>query len=1441
MQLVGTLTQNNVTHFISLKDIKGSSTWVLISPIQMSEKLSVSMGQTPKYPVIKTVDDLKHRFQLSYVEESLINYKQTGKVKRYGTAGLLEQILENLAFARNYKFNKANIETDEEATILGEYVCSFAAKDKNLEYSLVTSNGLYNKVYLNYKGMVLNLAESNIKTQIASKYYTEVTTADRKRIVVSTLKRITLADLREKSDMSWYEDASGKPIKKYKAIKSIQDFELQVIYPLVCALQKSKAEGVPLPVAVDTETTGLFTVNLSKDNPAHDHCVAVPITWQEDTGFVVFTDMEHFENVPNDYVLSRLEQLFHLYDGERTFQYWEPEADRATNVSAAIDEFAGVNVSTSEESPDLTEITAFGTEQHVITQVKDSTNTDLSDLEEDLVIEASTPVFATVDQLTPISHAVQREITIQRSDFTLIGHNFPFDRRTIFNEGYDIWFDEDTLQMGFDLHPTTVRGSNKLKGITRRLFQHETPELSDILGKGNEDKYKYLEDEIIATIYGCADADYTLKTWKYLRSVMTDSMYYYYKKQDVEMLNILALSEYYGMQTYPDKVEELANTTYQNVNILKQTAYEYVGVYIDYKTKVSDLEFKHLTTAMTDEEYQQQLQELQPNPKAIYEFDFTGAQLRNVLYNILHYPILSYTSGANKLPSVDKHAIARLLRNKVSEADARTTRKLQRDILVYGADPVLYAKLKAGSDADKKKAEKMCLLSADEFNSYKYPLALIIKKYAELNKEYTSYFKPLQENNLEGKMFYSYSLARIETRRIMNPGQTMKGNLKALIRSYSDDHYMLDFDMSQVEYRIMLSLAKFAALIVKMKDPESDYHTETAAMINHIPAHAITKKQRKQAKSVSFGVPYGLGDASLCETMFGEVTTENLIATRMILANWKENNHPIMALLESARDRALQVQDISLELRNFMDAWQRDKDGNYVLDDDGNKIPTPIGMVFNEYGFYRTFDLSNVGQTQSDIERRASGKYTPAESTIRRAAGNYPIQSFAAEVFRLILIRFYKRCVKEGIADKVIWHMLIHDELLCSVHKSVHPFLLYKIVKEECMITMPGHTRYFIGINIGDTWAECKDDSREAPVHFVTRMIKRYENGEFRDIEWFDHPWEFISPLRKQYVEDRIGEVIKTLQPDIDTAPIDIPSLLQNFTNYTVRSYVNDYPKFVPITYKVDKDDLASIEYGDNLTWASKLQSWMYDVYGEGKQFIDVDGNLCTLHKTETENVVTLAEAEVDFADLFNDEHHQDEDFWSFDEQDVYAVTNSQTLDMTDEEPDMLPVDLSRQGAKTLGDLTMVYSELKYVSEFNRQVVIKLPNHACIGAVKEFLLKYQTTIGRSVLIQEPGGHLERWIKVKESLKLKDVEDVINQCLESAETANYKYLKVVGNCITIPVKGLRELQTLQRLLEKYRGDGPEVIFLDPLKHKHCFGKIRSTVKLDILDKAVGRLE
>lgn len=1360
MNLSGNLKVGDEQFYLYWADTKSKETFVLFNKYHKEDRYRAEMGEPLQYPEIPSYYNLKAYCTPSYVEEILTRTKASGKIKVFNDSQIIETVLNTISFARNYQFSKQNIIKDDTVQALTDTLRSFYGKDQTLFFSCEQTNNFFSELKIEYGDVSLELYKGT-GLNIKQFELTEIQKTRRKKILTKTIIDVDYQMLCDSSDMSWYQD--GDIIKKdYQVIDNLPDFEYKIMYPLVMAIKEAQDNNQTLDVSLDTETSGLFVYNLSPDNEDKDHCVAVPISWKEETGSVIFTDMEFFNNVPNDYVAKRLGELFENFTGERTIKVYCPNKNSENEL------------------------------QHM-------------NLFEDTVKEAT------------LNENTIQYVTLKRKSINLIGHNVMFDKRVFIDLKKYFYFDNDTLQMAFDLNPKLVKGSNKLKTLTRKIFGHETPELSDILGKGNEDKYRYLRHKIVAMIYGCADGDYTLKLFHFLKKLMTKRMYYYYQRQDIPLLNILPRSEYYGMNTYADKVLELADNTLANIEKLKQFTYEYVGAFVDVYRQRAVLEAKKSSGFfINDEEYQKAIQDIKPDPKNKLEFEFKPAELRRVLFDILKYPIKAWTTGKKPQPKIDKYAMKKLVAVKRKEGEHFN--KLEKDVLVAGASEEEYEQLRASLNPSKqKKADDMVLISASKFNSLKYPLALVLQKYAEINKEYTGYYKPIKENNLEGKIFKSYSLARIETRRISNPAQTMKGSLKALVRSYTDDYYLVDFDMSQVEYRIMLSLSKHMIMVDRMKDPEKDYHTETASMVNAIPPHRVSKKIRKMAKGVSFGVPYGLGEMSLCETLFGEINAENLFATRMLLAKWESNNRPVMEFLNKQRDNALLAREMSIELRDFMDAWVTDENGNYVLTPAGTRIPKPIGFVENELGFYRTFDLSDISQTAEAKERRRHGHYNKEEGKIRRPAGNFPIQSFAAELFRIILIRFYNRCEEEGINDKIIWHMLIHDELLCSVHKSIHPFYMYKIIKESCMVTMKGHTSYFVGINIGNTWAETKDDAREAPVYFVDRIIKRWDDGEFGNGPfWFNDPWEeLIKDERAKYVDTRINEVIHEVQPDIDTEPINIPAILDNFSNYTVRAYVNDYDQNFEVQKCKDED-----EEKDRI-WSSKFETWALGHFPIGKPLINYDGELVVLRKKDyvadkTEDDFSY----IDTSELFNDDEFADNSYWSFDSAEANSAYDSDIVDESvDDDIFDYEIDTECKGI-TLAQVLKQHNEYQHLKNYGNQIILTVTKEM-IPAIKEYLSTEISRDGISVVFKY-SGCVDKWVKVHSKIDLKELDSFIETLYEEAEiyavNMSYTpmYFNTLGTGYVIEVNNaVQKKKVLSLLASKVNPSGAIFFIKDPL--------------------------
>ena len=1349
-----------------VNDVKASATYLLFDSRRYGDPAA---KKVLNYPAdIFSTENIN-----DYIIEGISKKKVSGEVSCYKNNRILTSILDKVHFAQLYKFRPECIQQDNEEFLDGSLVHFYKAENNELTFESQVENRLWRKINLQTADTQLNLNACGRSFNIKQFKFEKATKEIQRKILVSSMKSITYEMLCDSLDMSWFEE-NGKRKKDYRAIKTIREFEELVITPLAKAAIESAKRGERLDVGLDTGTTGLNICDLSFDNPEKDHCVAIPISWEDNKAFVIFTDMEFFDSIPNEYVFKRLAPFL------EKAPYEDYTHTKELPIEYELYHFSESELQNSVNYSQSGVMSAFG---DTTPQQSHESNTEVFDTLEDLIASVKADDEQIVKQETKPKRVpriedyeiTKEKIVFYRSWLRIIGHNVIFDGKVLMDYNCLVWFDEDTLQMAFDLNPKSVSGSNKLKNLTRKIFGHETAELTDILGKNNEDKYRYLTEQLVAEVYGGADADYTRQLFRVLRRMMKNKMYYNYQALDVPLLNKLYTSEYHGMNTQKDKVLELAKKTEEDLNRLKEFMYAYVGKVEYYAKKLDVIETKHSIGILNDEEYEKAKAEcfsVQPkNPR--YEFELKASSIRHVIYEILGYPILAYTDGkedgSGRLPKTDKVVMKKL--SKTTKKDEHETGAwdkgitLNNDILSSSITQAQYdALIKSGHE---KAANEYVLVSKKEFNNCKYPLAIVLQKYAELNKEYTAYYMPILKDNLDGKLYKSYSMARIETRRIANPGQTMKGNLKQYIVPFSDDYYMLDFDLSSIEYRIMASLTGLDSVIEKMKNPENDYHIETASLMFGIPAYQVSKKTRKSAKCIGFGVPYGLSVKSLAENLFGVANEDTEFKTRMLLAKWESVNGPVVDYLNKKRDEALTEVELSNELRDFMDAWEydivKDLKGKIVsktvrLDENGNKVPKKIGMVTNELGFYRPFDLSNLDKSKI--------------GSIRRAAGNYPIQSYAAEMFRRILIRFNEACEKYGIGDKVIWHMLIHDELLASVHKSVNPFLLYKIIQEACMITMEGHTNYYVGINIGNSWGETKDDRREAPVLFVERMVERYNRGELQEKTWFDNPWEDIAPLRQQFIVDRIGEVIKNIQPNIDNEPVNVPLILEKFTNYTVRSYVLDYFDNNKKPMKVNEKTMtdAEKEYVANQNWLCKFESWILDFFGEGKEAFGLNNEIYRVYRKPEEKpsevqliatssiTTTISDSEDNMQAMLNTD-----DYWSFDEH-GFAFEYGEEPEFIDFESDEFStkytLDVSKGGSLS-NMIVNTKTPLDNIVNTDSKLIITVQNENEILKCKELLKPFIATKGKLIMFRTPRG-ISTWLHASSDLPLKEIDTTLNE-------------------------------------------------------------------------------
>lgn len=1212
MILYGTFKMGTSSYLCYLKDMKKTMKFCILRQGVLNEN-----SANPDIALQETIDDLNGvRITPDKVLAGFIINKSSRETHHIGSIYYVEKLVSTFEVISSYAFYAGDIRKDETEGIGNR---SFSARDSKCLLQFDTEDGLYKSLSIIYNGCNLRLrAYETIKAldKVTNADFTETSLEFKQMMNATNLSVVTMADLYAMLDMSWYEN------KRYRVIETIDDFEEFVMAPLNQAYAKAKATGEPMLLSLDTETTGLNIYNLSDDNIIKSHLVATPISWEDNSGVVVFNRMKKFNNVPADYMFDRL----------RPF--------------------------------------------------------------------------------------LEKDSELDRSLINLVGHNVMFDGRVLYDNGVKPYWNNDTMQMSFNLDPKVAKGkyTNKLKGITRRLFGHETPELSDILGKGNEDKYGYLTDKEVAMVYGCADADYTRLVYKALRKLMPDHLYNVYQQQDMPMLNQLYISEYNGLRIDEEKVIELANIIENDLDKIHEFLKGYVGRFINISNQMYLLHSQLDRGEIDQETFNELVQNIKVDRYTKYEFEMKARDYRDLMFKKFNYPVIAKTDTGEL--KTDKFVL-----KKLSSVKLETPSNVMTEDLVSESGEVL--------------------ISAKTFNSLKYPLAYVILEYKKLEKEFTAYYKPIRDNNSEGRLFKNYSMSRIETFRIMNPSQTIKANLKALVKPYDDDYYLVDFDMAQVEYRIMVSIAKQMNMVERLRDPEKDFHTESAAAIMGKEPHLIDKKTRKQFKAINFGIPYGLSDFSLSEKLYGSTKERDLVQTRILKGKFEQANENVINFLEHQRDLALQPVDLPIEFKRFC---------GYIKDEvqpdlSVKEVEIPVGMVKNALGRYRLFRLD-------DLDNRKIG-------TIRRAAGNFPIQSFAAELFRIILINFANRCEKEGIADKIKWNMLIHDELLFSAHKSINPYYLYKIIEEECMVTFEGHTDYFVGINMGLSWAECKDDLIEAPVGFVRQQKKLWDEGKYHEPVWIDNPQDYIHEDMMNYFRNRIHEVLLEIQPNMDNESINFMVVLNQLKNYKVRNYVTDY--FVPRNFILNgKPSKAWFDLGKDseldLKFIFALAEWAVQFYGSDVKFVYPSGKeikaASLLNSAKPDESATVFE---DDEDLFEDDEDIEEAFYDSDtgeyvdtltEYDVMLMNNHDYYD-----PEV----------KELKTSDLAKPELNHVEDTGSSVRVYI-HRKDMNKVKSVLQPYVTSKGKPIVFVFKDFSKVTWLRVSKDIDLYKIDKEIGEVI-----------------------------------------------------------------------------
>jgi len=187
---------------------------------------------------------------------------------------------------------------------------------------------------------------------------------------------------------------------------------------------------------------------------------------------------------------------------------------------------------------------------------------------------------------------------------------------------------------------------------------------------------------------------------------------------------------------------------------------------------------------------------------------------------------------------------------------------------------ILYDKLKLPA-GKKIKTGFSTNESVLQFLAEKYELPRILLEYRELNKLKTGYYDSLIALAVDSKIYGRFNQTVTVTGRLSSsepnlqniPIKTERGRgIRRAFIAAGDNKLLLSADYSQVELRILAHLSEDKNLIEAFKNGE-DIHTFTASLIFDCLRKNVTLEMRRIAKTVNFGIVYGMSSFGLAKDL----------------------------------------------------------------------------------------------------------------------------------------------------------------------------------------------------------------------------------------------------------------------------------------------------------------------------------------------------------------------------------------------------------------------------------------------------------------------------------------------------------------------------------------------------------------------------------------------
>ena len=301
-----------------------------------------------------------------------------------------------------------------------------------------------------------------------------------------------------------------------------------------------------------------------------------------------------------------------------------------------------------------------------------------------------------------------------------------------------------------------------------------------------------------------------------------------------------------------------------------------------------------------------------------------------------------------------------------------------------------------------------------------------ILEWRSLDKLQNTYVKslPNEVSSLTNRVHSSFNQTVTTTGRLSSNNPNLQNipirtaNGQKIRRAFiprDSDYILMAADYSQIELRVIASMSNEENMIDAFVNNQ-DIHTMTASKIYNVDPENVTREQRGNAKTVNFGIIYGVSAFGLSQQ-----TDLNRSESKVMIDNYFLNYPGLKKYMSDQIDFA--------------------RNNGYV--------ETIMG---------RRRYLQNIN-SQNNMLRSSS----------ERNAINAPIQGSAADIIKIAMININSELKKQSLKSKML--LQVHDELVFDVHKSEKD-QIKDIVKTTMESAVKLKVPLKIDLEFGKNWLE---------------------------------------------------------------------------------------------------------------------------------------------------------------------------------------------------------------------------------------------------------------------------------------------------------------------------------------------------------------------------------